>query len=134
VFVAVDRARDNAVVGFYTLSAYTITVDSLPQDLARKLPAYRAIPASLIGRLARAESVRGLGVGQMLVADAFDKVLAARESLAIYAVVVDAKNERATEFYRGLDFEVFPDSPRRLFLLTSKVRAAREVYQKPTSR
>ena len=124
VFVAVDRTRSNAIVGFYSLSAYTLTLDTLPEDLARRLPRYDAIPAALIGRLARSESVRRQGVGELLVADAIKRVLAADEALAVFAVVVDAMNERARAFYSSFGFIPLPDTPRRLFLLTSTARAA----------
>jgi GNAT superfamily N-acetyltransferase len=124
VFVAVDRAHNHTVVGFYSLSAFTIVLDSLPADLGRKLPRYDSIPAALIGRLARAESVRDQGIGELLLADAIKRILSVDETLAVYAIVVDAKNDRATKFYRSFGFSPFPASPRRLFLLTSSARAA----------
>ncbi len=74
IFVALDEGR---VVGFYSLSMFTLALDTLPDELARKLPRYDAIPAALIGRLARAENSRGMGVGDLLLADAVTRVLAA---------------------------------------------------------
>jgi ribosomal protein S18 acetylase RimI-like enzyme len=124
VFVAVDAARPNTVIGFYSLSAFTLALGSLPDDVARKLPRYDAIPAALIGRLARSETVRGDGVGELLVADAIKRILTADEALAVFAVVVDAMNESASAFYRSFGFVAFPGSPRRLFLLTSTARVA----------
>ena len=124
VFVAIDRDRDDAVIGFYSLSAFSLTLHEIPADLARKLPRYGAIPASLIGRLARDESVRGQRVGELLVADAVKRVLAASEQIAVFAIVVAATNESAARFYRALGFIPFRDSPQRLFLLTATARAA----------
>jgi GNAT superfamily N-acetyltransferase len=124
VFLAIDRARGEAVVGFYSLSALTLSLDSLPDKLARKLPRYDAILASLIGRLARDQSVRGQGAGELLLADATKRVLPATESIAVYAIVVAAKNASASAFYRSFGFLPFPDSPQRLFLLTETARAA----------
>jgi ribosomal protein S18 acetylase RimI-like enzyme len=124
VFVAVDRARGHTVVGFYSLSTFTLALDSLPGELARKLPRFDAIPAALIGRLARSETVRGQSVGELLVVDAIKRVLAADPALAIFAIVVESMNDRASEFYRSFGFVPFPESPRRLFLLTSTARAA----------
>jgi hypothetical protein len=49
--VAVDD--EHGVVGFYSLSSFTLAIENLPQDIGRKLPRYDAIPAALIGRLAR---------------------------------------------------------------------------------
>ena len=123
VFVAVDRAAKNVIAGFYSLSAFTIALDSLPDDLKHRLPRYDAIPAALIGRLARGNSYRGHGVGELLLADAIKRILAADRTLAIYAVVVDA-NERAIEFYKAFGFARFPTVARRLFLLASTARQA----------
>jgi len=131
VFVAVDSDDNNALVGFYSLSTFSIALEDLPDELARKLPRYGSIPAALIGRLARAESARGQGIGELLLADAIKRILSVGESLAVYAIVVEAKNEHAAAFYRTFGFVTFPDSPRRLFLLTSTARAALAPSGKP---
>jgi GNAT superfamily N-acetyltransferase len=122
VFAAVDRARNNTVAGFYGLSAFTIALDSLPDELKQRLPRHDAIPAALIGRLARAREYRGHGVGELLLADAIKRILSVDE-LAIYAIVVDA-NDEAREFYRTFGCVPFPASQRRMFLLASTARAA----------
>lgn len=122
VFVAVDEVF--GVVGFYALSALTIAIPDLPESVARRLPRYNAIPAALIGRLARDERVRGHGIGELLLADAIYRVLEANRSIAVFAIVVDAKNERAEHFYQGFGFQPFPLRPRRLFLLTSTAAKA----------
>ena len=96
----------------------------LPDEIARKLPRYDAIPAALIGRLARDEKARGLGIGELLLADALRRILAASKTLAVFAIVVDAKDERAAKFYQAYGFQVFPLQPRRLFLLASSAAAA----------
>ena len=114
VFVAVDDQR--GIVGFYSLSSFTLTLTDLPEEFAKRLPRYDAIPAALIGRLARDERVRSEGVGALLLADAVRRVLGAAQSLAVFAIVVDAKNETAADFYRKFGFVTFPNRPLRLFL------------------
>jgi predicted GNAT family N-acyltransferase len=121
VFVALD---DQGIVGFYSLSMFTLALDSLPEGLARKLPRYDAIPAALIGRLARHERAKGSGVGDVLVADAVKRVLAAAESVAAYAIVVDAKDERGRRFYQSHGFIPLPSRSNRLFLLTETATEA----------
>jgi GNAT superfamily N-acetyltransferase len=122
VFVAVDDAL--SILGFYSLSSYTLALDDLPEDIARKLPRYDAIPAALIGRLARAEGARGQGMGALLLADAVRRILGAGRAVAVFAIVVDAKDDRGVAFYRRFGFQPFPRQPDRLFLPTATVLAA----------
>jgi len=122
VFVALDD--ELGIVGFYSLSSYSLALDDLPADMARKLPRYDAIPAARIGRLARDGRVRGQGVGELLLADAVRRILGAARSVAVFAIVVDAKDDRAAAFYRRFGFQPFPLQPSRLFLLTSTALAA----------
>lgn len=109
----------NIVLGFYTLSALSLDFGSLPENLARKLPRH-PIPAALIGRLAVDRSSRQRGLGWMLLADAVKRTVHASEEIAVYAVVVDAKDSAARRFYENFGFKTLPDQPIRLFLpLTS---------------
>ena len=119
-FVAVD---EEGIVGFYSLSAFSLSLIDVPEELARTLPRYDKIPAALIGRLARAERVRGQGLGELLLADAIRRILGAGRTLAAYAIIVDAKNDRAIAFYQRYGFRPFPSRPNRLFLLTSTAAA-----------
>ncbi len=118
VFVAADS--ELGVVGFYSLSAFKLELGELPEEIAHKLPRYEnGYPAALIGRLARDVRMRGKGFGEVLAVDAIRRILSAAETLAVLAIIVDAKDERAAAFYEGLGFTPFPRQPNRLFLLTS---------------
>ena len=114
VFVCIEDGSD-VVLGFYTLSALSIDVSSLPEDQARRLPRH-PVPAALLGRLAVDRSAQGRGLGRLLLADAIQRALGASEQVAIHAVVVDAKNEAARRFYQAYGFLALSDQPMRLFL------------------
>ena len=103
-----------SVAGFYTLSAHAIEADRLPDDLARKLPRF-PIPATLLGRTAIAQTMRGQGLGEFLLLHSLERALQASRQVASWAVLVDAK-EGAREFYIKHDFIPFPGQPNRLFL------------------
>ncbi len=124
VFVAADDAL--GVIGFYSLSSFTLSMDNVWEEIARKLPRYDAIPAALIGRLARDTRVRGQGIGEFLLADAVRRTLGAGKTLAVFAIVVEAKDQRAVDFYKGFGFQSFPLQPNRMFLLTSTAATAIE--------
>src|SRR5674476_880571 len=87
-FVAIDDER--GIVGFYSLSSFTLAIADLPSEYAKRLPRYDFIPSALIGRLARDQKVRGEGVGDLLLADAVRRVINASRSLAVFAIVVEA--------------------------------------------
>jgi GNAT superfamily N-acetyltransferase len=118
VFVAIDDRY--GIVGFYSLSSFTLAIDDLPPEHAKRLPRYDAIPAALIGRLARDIRVRGEGIGDLLLADAVRRILGAARSLAVFAIVVDAKDHKALAFYQDFGFVPFPNRVRRLFMPASE--------------
>lgn len=111
-FVALDGAQK--IMGFYTLAAISVAFDSLPADLTKRLPRYPVVPAMLIGRLAVAAEHQGKGLGRALVADA--AIRTNGFGIGAFALVVDAKDERAVAFYAANGFASIPDEPRRLFL------------------
>jgi ribosomal protein S18 acetylase RimI-like enzyme len=120
VFVAL--AGDGAIVrGYYSLSAASFQRDSLPAEQARRLPRY-PVPAALLGRLAVDESTKGQGLGAFLLMDALNRLLLATQTLAIHALVVDAKDEAAAAFYRKYGLIGFPEEARRMFLPVATVR------------
>ena len=122
VFVAIDD--QGGIAGFYSLSSFTLTIADLPPEHAKRLPRYDAIPAALIGRLARDEKVRGEGIGELLLADAVRRVIGAARSLAVFAIVVEATDEKASTFYRDFGFTPFPNRPLRLFMPASEAAEA----------
>lgn len=104
------------VLGYYTLSASVLDASELPDTLARKLPRYPQLPVTLLGRLAVDQSMRGKGAGQFLLMDALRRSLEAAASIAAMAILVDAKDEAAEDFYRHYSFLPLQRQPRRLFL------------------
>ena len=85
-----------AVIGYYTLSNASIHAAELPATVAKRLPRYPVMPATLLGRLAVDERHRGAGWGTLLLLNALRRSL--RSEIANMAVFVDAKGEPATAF------------------------------------
>lgn len=115
VFVVVTPP-DNQVLGYYSLSASSITAADLPSELVKKLPRYPHLPVTLIGRLAIDQPCKGQGLGQFLLMDALYKSLQAATTIAAMAVVVDAKDDAAAAFYKRYGFLTLSASEGRLFL------------------
>jgi GNAT superfamily N-acetyltransferase len=115
VFVVSPPAEPRLVIGYYSLSAGSLAAVDLPEKLRRRLPRY-PVPVVLLGRLAVAKSHQGKGLGAILIADALQRIALASRVIAVYAVVVDALNERAAEFYQQFGFIRLPGQPLKLFL------------------
>jgi GNAT superfamily N-acetyltransferase len=111
-FVAV--ADNGAIAGYYTLAATSVPVEAVPVDLRRRLPYYPIVSAILMGRLAVALERQGQGLGRADIADAVIRV--DRPGIGALALIVDAKDEPATAFYRASGFRSIPGEARRLFL------------------
>lgn len=112
-FVLLDQSS-GAIAGYYTLSAISINTVELPTEVAKKLPKYPMVPATLLGRLAVDKNYQGKKLGEILLMDALHRSL--RSEIASMAVVVDAKDEQAHSFYEHYQFIRFPDYSHRLFL------------------
>lgn len=101
------------VIGFVTISAGQIATASLPAQL--KLPRHPA-PILRIGRLAVDVRHQGKGIGQDLLAFALRLAVEFSQRVGLYAVVVDAKHDKAKTFYMKLGFIACADNPLCLYL------------------
>ncbi len=97
-------------------------IDDLPEKSRKGLPRY-PVPAVLPGRLAVAESHQGKGFGSFLFTDALKRISQASQAMAVYAVTVDALNDRVAEFYQRRDFTPMPDWSLKLFLSMDSIAA-----------
>jgi ribosomal protein S18 acetylase RimI-like enzyme len=111
-FVALDDA--GAVAGYYTLAATSLPMTELTSEETKRLPRYPLLPAGLTERLAVDERFRGQGLGSGLIVDAVARSM--RSEPAIFALVVDAKDDAAKRFYQHLGFRQFLSQPMRLFI------------------
>jgi len=118
-FVAREIATDR-IAGFYTLAAGGILLAEMPARLAKRLPRYPTVPVARLGRLAVALGYHGLKLGGALLWDAVDR--ASRSEVAIYALVVDAKDEQAESFYLHYGFVALGKTSRTLILPLPKRR------------
>lgn len=120
-FVLVDHAN-NAVLGYYTLSAGVVAATDLPESFATRLPRYPNLPGILLGRLAVDKSYQGQGFGRRLLVDALKRALDVSSQIGAVVVLVDALNEGAADFYASFGFTPFKDTPLRLFLPIAAIR------------
>ena len=115
VFVLVEKPN-NKVLAYYTLSAFTIKTTELNPSLAKKLPRYPLLPATMLGCLAVDRDHRGQGFGKLMLVDALHRSFSATQQIASIAVVVEALDDKAIAFYQKWGFMAFTHQTNRLYL------------------
>lgn len=103
--------RADRVVGYYALAMGSVEHRGAPSRLRRGQP--DPVPVLLLARLALDRSEQGSGLGADLLRDALIRALAGARDYGARAVIVDAINDRAVEFYQHHGF--LPLSGRRLY-------------------
>lgn len=101
-FVACDGA--GTITAYYTFAATSLPLSDLPPEETKRLPRYGMLPAGLIRRLAVDQRFCGQRLGSALIIDAVRR--AAGADPAIFALVVDAKDDAAVAFYEHLGSSV----------------------------
>jgi GNAT superfamily N-acetyltransferase len=121
-FVMLDQA--SRVLGYYTLSSYGIRVTELPLHLARKLPKYPLLPATLLGRLAVSREHRGQKLGRALLMDALYRSWNNSTQVASLGVVAEAIDEAARNFYSHHEFMPLLEHPGKMFIAMATIKNA----------
>lgn len=92
--LVITRPENPPVIrGYYTLSATSIALSSLPTKLAKRLPNRDKIPATLLGRIARNLSFKSENLGPHLMFSALNRANLASREIASVGVVLDPKTK-----------------------------------------
>lgn len=124
VYVAEDE--NGKVLGYYTLSAASLSHEELSDNFARRLPKY-PVSAVLIGRMASDRRARdaGLRIGSRLLIHALKQALRAADTIGVQCVIVDSKPE-AVAFYQRFGFVPLKADGLKLYLPISTVKSLAE--------
>jgi len=114
----------DTVIGYYTLSSYTLKLTDIPPSLAKKYPKNLLLPCWLIGRLAVDQKFQGMKIGETLLMDALRRILELAKNAGGYCVVVDAKDDNVKPFYFKYGFKPIKDDSLRLYLPLSMIPVA----------
>ena len=129
VFVLTTDSRQ--IIGYYALSQASVAVDEFPDNISNKMPPKRDVPCTLLGRLAIDYRHRRQGYGRALLFYALKKAAAISLDVASYAVIVDAKDMQAKEFYMRHGFLEFKNQPMRLFIPIRGIREIIDIWNNP---
>ena len=125
VIVAV-KPGSNDICGYYTLSAASVDLTSLPDTLRGKLPRYGQVLAVLLGRLAVAQTAQGQGLGALLLADAVKR--ANRSELGWAVLMIKAKHDQAAAFYHHFGFHSFAHDQLLLWATRGELKKLTESH------
>lgn len=112
--------KSEHIFGYYSLAMSAIRKDQLPQTYQMRFPNF-PLPVARLARLAVDSRHQRQGLGELLLADALYRSYRLSEEIGMIGVVVDAKHEKAMEYYRRFEFESLPDSPLTLWLPSAAI-------------
>jgi GNAT superfamily N-acetyltransferase len=114
--------QDSRILGYYTLSSYVILPAELPPEIARKLPKYPLIPATLLGRLAIDSEQQGRKLGSFLLMDALYRSWKNTTEVASIGVVAEALGDKARDFYLRHEFIPLAGHASKLFIAMGTIQ------------
>lgn len=120
-FVALDEqgGEANRVLGFYTLVLRHLDFETMPDERPKlKYP----VPVILLAQLAVDVRFQGRRTGERLLMDAQARVDVISQQVGIYAMVLDARDERLARMYEGYDFKRRADGALQMYKSIKAIR------------
>lgn len=103
--------EDTTVLGYYALSSAQVTSADLPAGT--KLP--RTVPVVRLGRLAIHRTLKGRGLGTLLLMESIVQAAQVSSSIGVAGMFVDAKHD-AAGFYERFGFKAADSDPLKLWM------------------
>lgn len=94
-----------AICAFYSVAPSSISRETLPVQMAQKLPKY-PVPVFLIAQLAVHKAYHGSGLGKVSLVCALKYLWEVNLYMRAYAVIVDCLTDSAQSFYSKFGFDV----------------------------
>ncbi|MGO9603868.1 MAG: GNAT family N-acetyltransferase [Candidatus Binataceae bacterium] len=114
-FVAVSPDDAIRIFGCYTISPGAIEFAKVPTAITRRLGRYE-VPVFRLARLAVSLPSQGSGLGGELLLAAGRRALSVAAEVGGVALAIDAKSERAAEWYERFGAVRLLDDPSKLVL------------------
>lgn len=115
------------VVGFYALSSASIPSEDWPKDIRGPRGKNHPLPVTLLGQLAVDQRYARQGYASDLLFDAMRRTARVAGQIGTAALIVDALNNKAAQFYEHHGFQRFPDHPLRLM---RSIKSIREMFER----
>ena len=123
-FVAIDDAKPKRIVGYYTLTVCEVIPASIPDTRLEKYP--YPMPAAKLARLAVQSEDQGNSIGEILLLNAMERSLSISENAGLVGMFVDAKDDKAADYYKRYGFIPNDNDNLMLYLPMATIRQAFE--------
>jgi GNAT superfamily N-acetyltransferase len=120
IFVAVDLAG-HEIRGYYALQARHVAGANVPHPLGRIVRGDARIPVMEVIMLAVDRRRQRQGIGSSLLADALRRVRRMAAESGIWAVVLDALDQAAEDFYRARGFDLLMTGTRTMYIAIASI-------------
>jgi GNAT superfamily N-acetyltransferase len=114
-FIAASANAPTRILGFYTLSPASLDHSRTPAVAKKGLGRYD-VPVFRLGRLAVDNSLQGRGLGGALLLRAAARCMIVAQEVGGVALLIDAKHDRAAQWYAGYGAVPLLDAPLSLVL------------------
>ena len=123
-FLAIDSTDNKTILGIYSLAPGSLAYADTPK-LARRGLARHEVPGFRLARIATSLHCQGNGLGGQLLAAAARRCLQAAAQVGGVILIIDAKNQRAAQWYTS--YGAIPLSSKPLTLVMPLATFAAEL-------
>lgn len=117
----VEHDPTQRIVAYYTIAPAQVFRSELPNKLLSG-PRPNPIPAFRLCRLAVDKADQGQGLGEIALFDALKKCYAAAEVFGGALILVDAKDDKAKDFYLQYGFQPLSTNPLCLVMNIKNIK------------
>lgn len=114
-FLAINAADSKTILGFYSLAPGALAYADSPETVRRGL-ARHDVPGFRLARIATGLTWQGQGLGGQLIAAAARRCLRAAAEVGGVVLIIDAKSDRAAEWYATYGAMPLTSTPRTLVM------------------
>lgn len=102
-----------AICAFYSIAPSSISRETLPPHMAKKLPRY-PVPVFILAQLAVHKEFHGAGLGKVSLIHALKYLWNINHHMRAFAIVVDCLTDSAQTFYTKFGFEILCEHNSRI--------------------
>jgi len=124
-FLAIDDANSKTILGFYSLAPGALAYAGTPETVRRGI-ARHDVPGFRLARIATDLRWQGQGLGGQLLAAAARRCLRVAAEIGGVVLIIDAKNERAAQWYTSYGAVALSNKPLTLVMSLATFAAGLE--------